>query len=264
MFKKIYLLDLKSQRLEPLTDNPGKLGKSHHFSPDGSKLVYTAALYQNDHSESQVYVIDIKTKEQKNLTIPGFRGDVEWAVWKDPSTVLYYASEGVWSTLSLVPASGGKREIILDSKATGINFKAASFSNDSRYAALAGSSPQIPSELFYWKVGQEQVKQLTNLNPWLSQRKLGKQEVIRYKARDGLEIEGLLVYPVDYREGQAYPLIVIVHGGPDSHYSNSWITRYSEPGQVLAGEGYAVFYPIIVQYRVWSSIRPGRLQRPGG
>ncbi len=243
MFKKIYLLDLESQKLEPLTDNPGKLGKFYYFSPDGSKLVYTAALDQKDHYESQVYVIDIKTKEQKNLTIPDFRGHVEWAVWKDPATVLYYAGEGVWSTLSLVAASGGKREIILDSQTTRVTFKEAGFSKNCRYAALVGSTPQIPAELFYWTVGQGQLKQLTNLNPWLSQRKLGKQEVVRYKARDGLEIEGLLVYPADYREGQAYPLIVIVHGGPESHYLNSWITRYSEPGQVLAGKGYAVFYP---------------------
>ncbi len=240
MFKKIYLLDLESQKLEPLTDNPGKLGKFYYFSPDGSKLVYTAALDQKDHYESQVYVIDIKTKEQKNLTIPDFRGHVEWAVWKDPATVLYYAGEGVWSTLSLVAASGGKREIILDSQTTRVTFKEAGFSKNCRYAALVGSTPQIPAELFYWTVGQGQLKQLTNLNPWLSQRKLGKQEVVRYKARDGLEIEGLLVYPADYREGQAYPLIVIVHGGPESQYRPGFLGR----NNYLVNElGIAVFYP---------------------
>jgi dipeptidyl aminopeptidase/acylaminoacyl peptidase len=36
---------------------------------------------------------------------------------------------------------------------------------------------------------------------------------------------------------------VVVHGGPESNWSNGWLTAYSEPGQVLAGKGYAVFYP---------------------
>ena len=36
---------------------------------------------------------------------------------------------------------------------------------------------------------------------------------------------------------------MIVHGGPEAHYSNGWITRYGSPGQVLAGRGFAVFYP---------------------
>jgi dipeptidyl aminopeptidase/acylaminoacyl peptidase len=242
MFQKIYLLDIKMQKLEQLTDNPGKLGE-YHFSPDGSKMVYTAALERKDHAVSQVYVIDIKTKEQKNLTIPDFRGHVKWAVWKDSKTILYHAGEGMWPSLSLVPAAGGKRNIILDSHTTGITFEDASFSKDFKYAAFVGSSPNIPGEIFYWKVGQKTVNQLTNVNPWLSQRKLGKQEINSYKSRDDWDIEGLLIYPVDYREGQTYPLVVIVHGGPESHYSNSWITRYGSPGQVLAGQGFAVFYP---------------------
>ncbi len=242
MFQKIYLLDIKSQKLEPLTDNPGKLGE-YRFSPDGSKMVFTAALERKDHAESQVYVIDIKTKEQKNLTIPGFRGHASWAVWKDPKTILYYAGEGMWPTLSLVPAAGGQRKIILHSQTTGLTFNNASFTRDFKYAAFVGNSPNIPGDLFYWKVGQDQVQQLTNVNPWLSQRKLGKQEIISYKSRDNWDIEGLLIYPVDYREGEKYPLVVIVHGGPESHYSNGWLTRYANAGQVMAGNGYAVFYP---------------------
>jgi dipeptidyl aminopeptidase/acylaminoacyl peptidase len=72
---------------------------------------------------------------------------------------------------------------------------------------------------------------------------LGKQEVIRYAARDGLEVEGLLIYPVGYRAGERWPLMVYVHGGPEAHHSNGWVTRYATPGQVFAGLGYFVFYP---------------------
>ena len=67
--------------------------------------------------------------------------------------------------------------------------------------------------------------------------------MIRYSARDGLEIEGLLIYPVDYQIGTKFPLVVIVHGGRESHYYNGWLTSYSRPGQVLAGKGYMVFDP---------------------
>jgi dipeptidyl aminopeptidase/acylaminoacyl peptidase len=66
---------------------------------------------------------------------------------------------------------------------------------------------------------------------------------LKYEARDGEEIEGLLIYPVGYEKGVRYPLIVVVHGGPESHYSNGWLSTYSSPGQVLAGRGYVVFYP---------------------
>jgi dipeptidyl aminopeptidase/acylaminoacyl peptidase len=81
------------------------------------------------------------------------------------------------------------------------------------------------------------------LNPWIAERELGREEVITYQARDGLEIEGILVYPVGYQQGVKYPLIVTVHGGPEAHYSHGWHTGYFQPAQVLAGEGYAVFLP---------------------
>lgn len=241
MFQKVYLLDIESKKLNQLTDNPGKLG-NYSFSPDGSKITYTAAIERKDHAVSQVYVLDIKTKEKKNLTIPGFRGHVSWAKWKDKKTILYFSGEGVYSTLSLVPATGGKRKIILNSKETGIVFRRVSFTKDFKNFVFSGSSPSIPGDLFLWKPGKR-VQRLTTLNPWIIKRRLGKQEVFHYKARDGVEIEGLLIYPVNYKKGGKYPLIITVHGGPESHYYNSWITRYSTPGQVLASKGYLVFYP---------------------
>ena len=67
--------------------------------------------------------------------------------------------------------------------------------------------------------------------------------MISYSARDGQEIEGLLIHPVDYAgKARTYPLIVYVHGGPESHHSNGWLSSYSTPGQVMAGKGYLVLY----------------------
>jgi dipeptidyl aminopeptidase/acylaminoacyl peptidase len=84
----------------------------------------------------------------------------------------------------------------------------------------------------------------TQHNPWLKDVKFGKQEVVSYTARDGeFDIDGLLILPVDYERGKSYPLIVMVHGGPEAHYSNGWLTAYSMPGQLGASRGFAVFYP---------------------
>lgn len=239
--QKVYRIDLKTGEKTQVTDNPGKLGP-FSFSPDGTRLVYTAALDQGDHEVSQVYVIDLNGKNQVNLTIPRFKGHVDWALFKDNRTILYHADEGVWSSLNTVPAKGGRHQVILHSQKAGIVFETARFTKDFKHGALIGTTPQVPAEIFYWQPGQP-LKRLTHLNDWLADRSLGKQEAIRYPARDELEIEGILIFPVDYRSGQRYPLAVMVHGGPESHYSQGWISRYGTPGQVLANKGYAVFYP---------------------
>jgi dipeptidyl aminopeptidase/acylaminoacyl peptidase len=65
---------------------------------------------------------------------------------------------------------------------------------------------------------------------------------VRYAARDGLALEGLLIRPTGDAKAP-FPLVVVVHGGPEAHYADGWLTSYGSPGQVLAARGIAVFYP---------------------
>ncbi len=241
MFRKIFLLDVVSKELTQLTDNPGKLG-NYSFSPDGSKIVYCAALNRKDHQVSQVYVINRDGSDLKNLTPPNFIGHVNWVGWKNNSTILYRSGEKVWSTLSTVKVTGGQRKVILHAKDSGLIFSAPSFTQDFKTFIMTASSQHHPSELVRWSPGNT-IKKLINLNPGLADIKLGKQTVFEYLARDNQPLEGLLIYPSTYQKDKSYPLIVLVHGGPESHYYNGWVSRYSTPGQVLSGKGYFVFYP---------------------
>lgn len=90
--------------------------------------------------------------------------------------------------------------------------------------------------------GEAGPKRLTHSNPFLEEIHLAKQEVITFEARDGQELEGILVHPLNEKKGKRYPLIMMVHGGPESHHLNGWVTRYSLPGQVAAAQGFACFY----------------------
>ena len=241
MFRKIYLLNIEDKSLKQLSDNQGKLG-NYAFSPDGSKLAYCSSLTREDHQVSQAYVLDVAGGGARNLTIPDFRGHVNWVGWQDNDHVLYHAGEGIWSTLSVINAAGGERKILLDSSKNGVIFRTLSMNSDLTRFAMLGSTPAIPWEIYTWQPGSE-AKRLTTQNPWLDDRDLGAQKLISYKARDGVEIEGLLMYPLGYKSGTPYPLIVYVHGGPEHHHFNQWLTSYSTPGQVMAGKGYVVFYP---------------------
>src|SRR5690606_39013494 len=51
------------------------------------------------------------------------------------------------------------------------------------------------------------------------------------------------IRPLDEKPGQRYPLVLVVHGGPEAHNRHGWLSAYSQPGQLLAAEGFAVFYP---------------------
>lgn len=241
MFRRIYLIDTGTGAMRQISRNDGKLG-NYAFSPDDRHLAYAASLHLNDHAVSQAFVTGLDDGAVRNLTPDNFRGHVSWVGWKDNATVLYYAGEGVYPTLSQVPATGGKRKIILDSSKSGIIFDTPEYTADLETFVFTGSTPADPVNIYQWK-GKGDPARITDINPILASLELGKQEVVKYHSRDGQEIEALLVYPVGYEQGRTYPLIVYVHGGPESHYSHEWISSYSTPVQVMAGKGYLVLLP---------------------
>ncbi len=240
MFRKIYLIDLESGTRRQVSENEGKLG-NYAFSPDGTRLAYAAALHINDHAVSQAFVADLEDGSVRNLTPAGWKGHVDWVNWKDDTHVVCFAEEGVYPKLISVPLAGGPQEILLDASSNGIIFGTPRYNGDLSSLVCTGSTPSDRSNLYMFE-GKNRLRRVTDLNPILKNRSLGTQEVIRYNARDGQLIEGLLIHPVGFRQGESYPLIVYVHGGPESHHSNGWLSSYSTPGQVMAGKGYLVLY----------------------
>ncbi|MCL6567210.1 MAG: S9 family peptidase [Acidobacteriia bacterium] len=239
--KRLHIVRLAGHEVAAVrkVENPGKLGKVV-WSPDGRRLAMISAAEIHDPAEGRLMVVDAATGQFRDL-LPGYLGHVADVAWQDNDTLMFLGDEGVWTTFNEIRADGSGRKTILP--AGGVILTGFSLSRDGTAAALLGQSPEHPAELFTMKHGDAAPRRLTNSNPWLAERRLARQEVVRYRARDGLELEGLLIRPLDEQPGTRYPLILVVHGGPEAHFRNGWLTSYSNPGQMAAGRGFAVFYP---------------------
>jgi dipeptidyl aminopeptidase/acylaminoacyl peptidase len=224
-------------------DNPGKIG-GLSWSPDGEHLAFISAEDKHDAQQGRLFVVGKNGGAWRDL-LPGLEGHVIDVEWRDASTLLFLSHEGVQARLGEVGIDGGAQRTLL--AAEGPVWTSFDLARDGT-AALTGSTPQQPSEAFLLAPGGTAPRRLTDSNPWLADVRLAEQEVIRYRARDGLEIEGLLMRPLAHQGARVppaarVPLIVAVHGGPEAHYSNLWLTGYSQPLQHAAAQGYAVFLP---------------------
>lgn len=208
-------------------ENPGKLGQ-FEWSPDGTHLAMVSGATINDPAEGRLMVVPVQGGTLTDL-VPNYLGHVSHFDWKNADTLRFIGDEGAETVVYEVSRNGGNRRTVIP-KGAGIWL---SLDGDS----LIGETPQHPAEVYLMQ------KRLTNSNPWLKNIPLAKQEVVGYTARDGLQLEGILIHPLNETPGQRYPFILMVHGGPESHYRNGWLTYYATPGQVAAAKDYAVFYP---------------------
>ena len=88
------------------------------------------------------------------------------------------------------------------------------------------------------------LRQISDTRPELRAIAWGAQERLSYQAPDGLALDGLLILAVAYRRADGpFPLVTLVHGGPDDRYADEFMLRPHNPGQWLATVGYAVFLP---------------------
>ena len=216
MFRKIKILDMSSGEVVKEVGNTGKLG-NYVFNPEGSQLAFTSALNMNDHAVSQAFTYSLKNETIRNHTPANFNGHISWVGWKNNKELLCYSGEGVYPKLSGISVENDKYTVMLDSETSGVIFGVPLFTEDCQLFVFTSSTPDDPSNIYTWN-GSGDLNKVTDLNPQLSGKLLGEQEVIRYKARDGMEIEGLLIKPVGYDSNKKYPLILYVHGGPEWHH----------------------------------------------
>ena len=219
-------------------DTGGKLG-SVAWSPDGKRLALLAGADRHDPDASRLMVVAATGGAPRDLR-PGWRGDAIAVQWQDDDTLLYVAHEGVETFLVRQDLDGDPRVVV---EQGGPALRSLDLDRDRRRAALLADTPTHPREAFVWSRGDDAVQRVTDSNPWLDDLRLAKQEVVTYAARDGVRIDGLLIHPLDGVPSGGAPLVLMVHGGPEAHYSDGWLTRYVTPGQALAARGFAVFYP---------------------
>ena len=233
IFPRIRIIDPQGEEIGRI-DNPGKLG-AMAWSPDGEHLAFIGTNVVNDASAGRLMIAGKDGGDFEDL-IPGLQGHVQRLGWMGDNTIAFLSAEGTGVRLATIDPDGDNQRTLLED---GPILSGLSISEKGE-VALSASTPRHPNEIY--RFGDGEIQRLTDSNPWLADVALGRQEVVRYEARDGLEIEGILVYPLNHDEGRRYPLILNVHGGPEAHYSNGWLTSYASPAQHAAGEGYFTFF----------------------
>ena len=241
-YMRVKLITVSSEGGEAklLVKTEGKL-TSPRWSPDGKWITWLGATSMNDPFAGSIFIVPSGGGTPENLQ-KGYEGSATWLSWQKgtPSTIIFAAIERQATVLRMISVPE-RKQLALHTQP--LIMGSPSFTSDGKWMALVANTSKHPNEIFFGEAVDKPLKKLTNFNPQLNDLQLGGQEIIKWKAKDGWDIEGVIVKPIGYEKGKRYPLVMQPHGGPEAADVNGWYGSYSRWGQMLAGKGYVTFYP---------------------
>ncbi|MGH9385775.1 MAG: S9 family peptidase [Vicinamibacterales bacterium] len=246
LYSDLYLLEIATGNIERLTTNTEVGEGSLSFSPDSKWIAFSAPdnLEQYSMSNTRAYVRAVADRGQPFRRLgTSFDGAVSVGFWSADAGTLYF-NEGIKATNQIVALD------VARNTARPLTEEQASVSvqrdEETGVLLVSYADGTTPPTLFTIDTianasTRSTWRQLTDPNPQVRGFALGQQEEITWKSKDGTTVGGVLVKPVGYRQGQRYPLIVAIHGGPASADVLGFNGGYGS--QVYAGAGYAVLRP---------------------
>jgi dipeptidyl aminopeptidase/acylaminoacyl peptidase len=183
--------------------------------------------------------------EAPRALLADYAGSLMSAAWTHAGDALVVtAVDGTRTVVGRAAVAGGEAETLLAGRtlAFWLEPPRVSLSRDGERMAAVIEAGAETGEIWAGALGGE-LRQVSSFNQHMRDRELGKVETVRWAAPDGLEIEGVLIYPAGYQAGQRCPLIVQAHGGPTGLWHERFMASWHDWGQWLAASGYAVLLP---------------------
>jgi dipeptidyl aminopeptidase/acylaminoacyl peptidase len=216
-----------------ITTNPGFDGHPV-YSPDGHSIAYHAqfiAGYESDRWRLMLY--DRATQKTTNLT-ESFDRSVQEPLWSPDSRRIYFVAEDqAEQPIYAIDLPGGAPHPIAPA-----SYNAEiSVSGDGRTLAFTRTSLTMPAEVFAAGADGEHAHQLTHHNAsLLSGVEMNPPEPFWFEGAEGTRVEGLLIRPPHFDASKKYPLLFLVHGGPQGAWIDWWGYRWNP--EVFASPGY--------------------------
>ena len=230
--------DLKSGKTSAVTTNRAADGLPR-FSPDGHLLAYRAQARPGFESDRwELWTLDLRSGARRSLTA-GVDSTVEDLAWApDSKSVFVVVPDHAASTILSVPLDGKAPTRIW----TGGSVQSLGVAPDGTWIYFMHGALTAPAELVRLRVGANQVEPVTRVNAQLlSGIAMSAPESMTVAGDGGTPVQMWIIKPPHFDPARRYPLVLMVHGGPQSAWSDSWSYRWNP--ELWAAQGYVVALP---------------------
>ena len=230
----LFIVPVAGGEAKRITTQPGFDGNPV-YSPDGKYIAYHAQLiaeYEADRWRVMLY--DRQTGKIENLS-ETFDRSADGLAWSADSKTIYFTAENeTLQPVYSIPACscGLPIKVITEGFNTAISLSA-----DGKTLIFERTSLTTPAEIFASLSDGSTVRQLTHQNEAiLAALEMNAPETFWFDGDAGTKVQAMLIRPPKFAATKKYPLLVLLHGGPQTMWSNAWGYRWN--AQVFSSAGY--------------------------
>lgn len=215
-----------------LTTNRGFDG-APAYSPDGTSIAYRSQArpgYETD--KWRLMLMDRATGKSTSLT-DAFDRSVEDLRWSSDGRSIYFNAEDRGEMpVFMIPAAGGAPKAITPGSFDG------EFDAVRDALVVSRSSLASPAELFAISANGAAKPLTRHTASVLAPLDIATPESFTFKGAGGTDVQGFLVRPPAFDAAKKYPVVLLLHGGPQTQWSDTWSYRWN--AQTFASPGYVV------------------------
>jgi dipeptidyl aminopeptidase/acylaminoacyl peptidase len=203
------------------------------FSPDNNTLAFLRPRNGDQNNGNAVYIqMDNKIEDATKA----LARNINYFTWMpDGKSLLITGEKGTQSVIWNQPLKAQTSLLSLGD----IDCTSKISVSKNGVMAFIGATPTHPSELYVLNSFQSAPRRLTDVNSFVDTLEIMKSENVSWKGPDEFNEDGVLNYPINYKSGHKYPLVLVIHGGPEGAST----LRFSPLSQLLCAEGFFVFQP---------------------
>ena len=220
-FCDISMIKISSGEVKVIANTP--VGENQPlFSPDGKFIAY----YNLDEKgiwggKTSVKIFALENGSVQTLADTP-NGPAELIGWSSNGKTIYTLEPFHTSTKIFSLSSDGKQATEWTTGTKGV-LSGLELNSKGTHFGFTFQNTSIPQDGYISSTSSFSALKISNINPELTNLPVPKTELISWKSFDGMEIEGLLTYPLNYEAGKKYPFILNIHGGPAGVFSENFI-----------------------------------------
>ncbi len=241
---EIYLVDLdkiNSGEAAPIKKISTSKGNDNQpvYSPGGKYIAFVSMKHAGFEADKRNLVVYDRASGESKIFVENFDRSIGQFTWSPDSRSIYFIVENeIYSSVYKLDISSGKIEMVLKEH----DNASLKVSPDGKKIFLEQQRNNLPTEIFSMNADGSGLEQITFMNKdRLANIEMIPIETFWSEGADGKKVESILVKPPFFDPSKKYPMILLVHGGPQGHWSDDFHYRWNT--QLFASKGYVVIAP---------------------